>query len=74
MGNIEYSRNGTITTSDFQRRLNKPNYTTTTNKPNYTKITEEKRKEINMENTKEKLNILDVINRISNKIDLSADS
>ena len=69
MGNIEYSRNGTITTNDFQRRL-KPNYLTT-NKPNYTKITEEKRKEINMENTKEKLNILDVINRISNKIDLS---
>lgn len=70
MGNIEYSRNGTITTNDFTRRLNKPNYTTT-NKPNYTKIQEENRKEMNTENTNERLNILDVINRISNKIDLS---
>ena len=63
MGNIEYSRNGTITTNDFQRRLNKPNYKT--------KIQEENRKEMNTENTNERLNILDVINRISNKIDLS---
>ena len=69
MGNIEYSRNGTITTNDFQRRL-KPNYLTT-NKPNYTKITEEKRKEINMENTQERFNLLDAINRISNRIALS---
>ena len=64
MGNIEYSRNGTITTNDFTRRLNKPNYKT--------KIQEETRKEMNTDtNTMERLNILDVINRISNKIDLS---
>ncbi len=76
---MEYGRGGTIGIGNEppQRRFqtNKATNYAMNTKPNYnynkTKITEESRKEMKAENVKEKLNILDVINRISNKIALS---
>ena len=75
MAKIEYGRGGTIGFgTDHQRGFytsNKAN-NYATSKPNYnTKITEETRKEMKQENAKERLNLLDVINRISNKITLT---
>lgn len=72
---IEYNRNGTMMTqNDYQRRFKTQNRMgnyqreiETKNIKNYG----ETRKEMKQENTKERLNLLDVINRISNKISLT---
>lgn len=75
MVKMEYGRGGTIGIGNEppQRRFqtNKATNYAFNNKPNYTKIIEEKRKEMKVENTKERFNLLDAINRISNKIALS---
>ena len=65
--NIEYDANGKR--MNYEERLSKMK----SNKPNYkTKITEENRtKNMNKVETNEHLNLLDVINRISNKITLT---
>ena len=71
---MEYSRNGTIGIgNEYQRRFNTKkatNYATT--KTNYSsKLKEENRNEMKVENTQERFNLLDAINRISNRIALS---
>jgi len=75
MAKLEYGRGGTIGIGNEppQRRFQASKATNYAfnNKPNYNKITEEKRKEMKVENTKERFNLLDAINRISNKIALS---
>lgn len=65
--NIEYDANGKR--MNYEERLSKMKF----NKPNYkTKITEDKtRKEMRIENRKEGLNLLDAINRITNRIALT---
>lgn len=65
--NIEYDAKGQR--MDYEKRLSQMK----TSKPNYyTKIKEEKtRKEMRTENRKEQLNLLDAINRISNRIALT---
>jgi len=72
---MEYGRGGTIGIGNEppQRRFQASKATNYAfnNKPNYNKITEEKRKEMKVENTKERFNLLDAINRISNRIALS---
>ena len=72
---MEYGRDGTIGIGNEppQRRFQASKATNYAfnNKPNYNKITEEKRKEMKVENTKERFNLLDAINRISNRIALS---
>ena len=76
MVKIEYGRGGTIGIGNEppQRRFN-TNYKANnyaTNKTNFkTKIQEESRNEMRTENVKERLNLLDAINRISNRIALS---
>ena len=72
---MEYGRGGTIGIGNEppQRRFNTnkaTNYAFNI-KPNYTKIKEENRNEMKVENVKERLNLLDAINRISNRIALS---
>lgn len=75
MAKLEYGRGGTIGIGNEppQRRFQASKATNYAfnNKPNYNKITEEKRKEMKVENTKERFNLLDAINRISNRIALS---
>ena len=75
MVKMEYGRGGTIGIGNEppQRRFQASKATNYAfnNKPNYNKITEEKRKEMKVENTKERFNLLDAINRISNRIALS---
>ena len=73
---MEYGRGGTIGIGNEppQRRFN-TNYKANnyaTSKPNFkTKITEENRNEMSKVETNERLNLMDVINRISNRIALS---
>jgi len=75
MVKMEYGRGGTIGIGNEppQRRFNTNkanNYAIS--KPNFkTKITEENRNEMRTEQTNERLNLMDVINRISNRIALS---
>ena len=76
MVKIEYGKGGTIGIGNEppQRRFN-TNYKANnyaTSKPNFkTKITEENRNEMRTENANERLNLMDVINRISNRIALT---
>ena len=76
MVKMEYGRGGTIGIGNEppQRRFN-TNYKANnyaTSKPNFkTKITEENRNEMSKVETNERLNLMDVINRISNRIALS---
>lgn len=76
MVKMEYGRGGTIGIGNEppQRRFN-TNYKANnyaTSKTNFkTKIQEENRNEMKVENVKERLNLLDAINRISNRIALS---
>ena len=76
MVKIEYGRGGTIGIGNEppQRRFN-TNYKANnyaTNKTNFkTKIQEESRNEMRTENANERLNLMDVVNRISNRIALT---
>ena len=68
---MEYGRGGTIGIGNEppQRRFQASKATNYAfnNKPNYTKIIEENRNEMNKVQTNERLNLLDVMNRVANR-------